>query len=155
MRSSCSLRPARDAGIIVIGREHQAESIDDVLARLFSVSGLTDSPRDLDDTSNDPALLVGFLIGDRQPEFLSHGQEMTRPGTTKLMQRRPVRSSMLASVGYDKATATLEVAFVEGGIYQYFEVPSDVHAGLMSASSHGAYFDSHVKQAGYRYAKIG
>jgi hypothetical protein len=71
------------------------------------------------------------------------------------MERRPVRSSMLASVGYDKATATLEVAFVEGGIYQYFGVPSDVHAGLMSASSHGMYFDAHVKQAGYRYAKVG
>ena len=62
---------------------------------------------------------------------------------------------MLASVGYDKATATLEVAFLGGGIYQYFEVPIDVHAGLMSASSHGTYFDVHVKQAGYRYAKVG
>lgn len=62
---------------------------------------------------------------------------------------------MLVSVGYDKAMATLEVAFVEGGMYQYFEVPSDVHAGLISASSLGAYFDAHVKQAGYRYAKIG
>jgi hypothetical protein len=71
------------------------------------------------------------------------------------MERRPVRSSMLASVGYDKATATLEVAFVEGGIYQYFGVPSAVHAGLMSASSHGTYFDAYVKQAGYRYAKVG
>lgn len=27
---------------------------------------------------------------------------------------------MLVSVGYDKAMATLEVAFVEGGMYQYF-----------------------------------
>jgi len=65
-----------------------------------------------------------------------------------------VRSSTLASVGYDKATATLEVAFL-GGIYQYFDVPIDVHVGLMSASSHGTYFDVHVKQAGYRYAKVG
>jgi len=71
------------------------------------------------------------------------------------MDRRPVRSSMLASVGYERATATLEVVFVEGAIYQYFEVPIDVYAGLMSASSHGTYFDAHVKQAGYRYAKVG
>ena len=62
---------------------------------------------------------------------------------------------MLASVGYERATATLEVAFVEGAIYQYFEVPSGVYAGLMSASSHGTYFDAHVKQAGYRYTKVG
>jgi hypothetical protein len=71
------------------------------------------------------------------------------------MDRRPVRSSVLASVGYDSATATLEVAFVEGAIYQYFEVPIDIYAGLISASSHGTYFDAHVRQAGYRYAKIG
>lgn len=62
---------------------------------------------------------------------------------------------MLASVGYDKAVAVLEVAFVGGGVYQYFEVPSGVYAGLMSASSHGTYFDAHVKQAGYRYTKLG
>jgi hypothetical protein len=31
------------AGIIVVGREHQAESIDDVLARLPLFSALTDS----------------------------------------------------------------------------------------------------------------
>ena len=62
---------------------------------------------------------------------------------------------MLASVGYDKAMAVLEVAFVGGGVYQYFEVPSGVYAGLMSASSHGTYFDAHVKQAGYRYTKVG
>jgi KTSC domain len=70
------------------------------------------------------------------------------------MKRQPVRSSMLASVGYDQATAILEVAFVEGGIYQYFDVPSDVYVGLMAASSHGTYFDAYVKQAGYRYAKV-
>jgi hypothetical protein len=82
---------------------------------------------------------------------------MTRysPGYEKLMERRPVRSSMLASVGYDRATATLEVAFVEGGIYRYFDVPSDVYAGLMSAPSHGTYFHTHVREAGYRYAKVG
>ena len=74
---------------------------------------------------------------------------------SKLMDRRTVRSSMLASVGYDRVTGTLEVAFVEGGIYQYFEVPSNVYSGLMSASSHGTYFDAHVKQAGFRYARIG
>ena len=71
------------------------------------------------------------------------------------MERQPVRSSVLASVGYDEATAILEVAFVEGGLYQYFEVPSTVYAGLMSASSHGKYFDICVKQAGYRYDKVG
>ena len=70
------------------------------------------------------------------------------------MQRTSVSSSNLASVGYDAATQTLEVAFVHGGVYQYFGVPESVYNGLMAASSHGSYFDSHVKKAGYRYRKV-
>lgn len=70
------------------------------------------------------------------------------------MDRVRVSSSNLASVGYDSATATLEVAFLNGGVYQYFNVPAHVHAGLMSASSHGSYFDAHVKKAGYRYRRV-
>ena len=58
------------------------------------------------------------------------------------MERQPVSSSNLASVGYEEASATLEVEFVDGGIYQYFGVPSEVHAGLMAAGSHGTYFGS-------------
>jgi hypothetical protein len=65
-----------------------------------------------------------------------------------------VNSSVLVSVGYDEESAILELAFVDGGVYQYFEVPSVVYAGLMSAPSHGKYFDAYVKQAGYRYTKI-
>lgn len=70
------------------------------------------------------------------------------------MNRVRVSSSNLSSVGYDPATATLEVEFLNGGVYQYFNVPAHVHAGLMSAASHGSYFDGHVKKAGYRYRKV-
>ncbi|MBC6436158.1 KTSC domain-containing protein [Nostoc sp. HG1] len=71
------------------------------------------------------------------------------------MNRMPVSSSNLASVGYDPNTQTLEIEFLHGGIYQYSGVPSSVHSGLMAASSHGSYFDQHVKKAGYAYRKIG
>ncbi len=71
------------------------------------------------------------------------------------MERTPVSSSNLASVGYDVSSATLEVEFNYGGIYQYSGVPEDVYQGLMNASSHGKYFDQFVKKAGYPYIKIG
>ncbi|WP_235505276.1 KTSC domain-containing protein [Acidovorax sp. Leaf160] len=67
----------------------------------------------------------------------------------------PVSSSNLTSVGYDAASSTLRIAFLNGGIYEYFGVPSSVHAGLMSASSHGSYFDTHIKKGPYRYRKVG
>ena len=47
------------------------------------------------------------------------------------MNRTPVRSSNIASVGYENGT--LEIAFVDGGVYQYFNVPEHVYQGLMSA----------------------
>lgn len=71
------------------------------------------------------------------------------------MERIPVSSSNLASVGYDLNSAILEVEFNHGGIYQYSGVPEEVHQGLMGAGSHGSYFDQFVKKAGYAYAKVG
>lgn len=70
------------------------------------------------------------------------------------MQRTPVSSSNLSSVGYDAQSATLEVAFHNGGIYQYYGVPASTHAGLLGASSHGSYLAHHVKGR-YRYRKVG
>lgn len=71
------------------------------------------------------------------------------------MQRSSVVSSNLRSVGYDESSMTLEVEFNHGGIYQYSSVPQSVYNGLMSADSHGSYFDAHVKKAGYSYRKVG
>lgn len=71
------------------------------------------------------------------------------------MQRTPVQSSNLASVGYDPPSATLEVEFHSSGIYQYFGVPSEIYEGLMSAGSKGTYFDQRIKKGGYPYSKVG
>ncbi len=70
------------------------------------------------------------------------------------MNRISVSSSNLASVGYDSNNQILEVEFLHGGVYQYSGVPSSVYSGLMTASSHGSYFDQHVKKAGYYYRKV-
>lgn len=70
------------------------------------------------------------------------------------MNRVPISSSNLASVGYDPAGQVLEIEFLNGSIYQYFNVPSHIHSGLMAASSHGSYFDAYIKKGGYRYRKI-
>jgi len=70
------------------------------------------------------------------------------------MERQGVTSSNLASVGYDSTGSTLEIEFHSGAIYQYFEVSPTVYDGLMSASSHGEYFDAHIKKAGYRYNRV-
>jgi hypothetical protein len=60
------------------------------------------------------------------------------------MKRIPVDSSMIAWVAYDQKEKTLEVEFINTGhIYQYFNVPSKVHIGLMEASSKGRHARLH------------
>ena len=70
------------------------------------------------------------------------------------MERQHVSSSNLKSVGYDPETQTLEIEFLNGGLYKYFNVPESIYNGLMSASSHGSYFDQYVKKGGYTYKKL-
>ena len=71
------------------------------------------------------------------------------------MERTPVSSTDLASVGFDTNNSILEVEFLSGGIYQYSGVPEYVYTGLMSASSKGSFFDQNVKKAGYSYTRVG
>jgi len=60
------------------------------------------------------------------------------------MHRIPVRSSVIATVGYDDETAVLEVEFRSGDRYRYFAVPPSVHKALLEADSPGAYFNTHI-----------
>lgn len=70
------------------------------------------------------------------------------------MKRVSVTSSTVASVGYDEATSTLEVEFKKGGIYQYFDVPASLHAGLLGAASVGSYLDANIKKPDYKYKRV-
>ena len=63
------------------------------------------------------------------------------------MQRQSVNSSNLVSVGYDPTSDTLEIEFKNGTIYRYFNVPPFEHERLMSASSHGIYFNSNINSS--------
>jgi len=70
------------------------------------------------------------------------------------MERQSVESSNLASIGYDAENEVLEIEFNNGGVYQYFDVPENVYEELMSASSHGQYFDRNIEKAGYEFKKM-
>ena len=66
------------------------------------------------------------------------------------MQRLPVDSTDIVSVGYDPKTRTLEVEFKEGRIYQYLEVQPDVYRLLTKADSIGQQFQATI-MGRYRY----
>ena len=62
------------------------------------------------------------------------------------MERAPVTSSNLISIGYDPASETLEVEF-KGGVYQYYNVPQFIYDQLMQATSLGIFFNANIKNA--------
>lgn len=59
--------------------------------------------------------------------------------------RTRVDSSCLRSVGYDAGTQLLVLEFLTGRVYEYEPVPEPVHEALMSAGSHGRYFNQAVR----------
>lgn len=60
------------------------------------------------------------------------------------MERIPVKSSFLASVGYNAESSTLEVEFKSGRVYQYFGVIPETHNAMIGADSVGAYYSRAV-----------
>jgi hypothetical protein len=69
------------------------------------------------------------------------------------MDRIQVRSSSIASIGYDQKTQTLEVEFINGGAYQYFDVPLAKWVEFVGANSKGKYFIAQIR-GNYRYFRV-
>lgn len=69
------------------------------------------------------------------------------------MDRNYVASSNIASIGYDEATETLEVEFLNGSIYQYYNVPAGLYQQLMQEGSKGRFLNTYIKNA-YPYSRV-
>jgi len=58
------------------------------------------------------------------------------------MERVPVESTSLRSVGYDLGARELEVEFSSGRIYSYAGVPPEAYDWLMRSKGKGGYFNA-------------
>ena len=70
------------------------------------------------------------------------------------MDRERVESEALYSVGYEPRRRVLEVEFHSGEIYRYFDVPPELHVGLMRADSKGQYFADYIRNAGFDFEHL-
>jgi hypothetical protein len=61
------------------------------------------------------------------------------------MNRAPVDSSSVRSVGYDPATFELEIEFRNGRVYRYLQVPVAAYRLLLQAPSIGEYVNTVIK----------
>lgn len=71
----------------------------------------------------------------------------------KKMDRIQVSSSTVASIGYNSGNMILEVEFLSGGLYEYYNVPEYLFSDFMDAPSKGQFLDQHIKKAGFQYSK--
>ena len=70
------------------------------------------------------------------------------------MERQPVSSSSLASVGYNANSETLEVEFVSTGkVYEYYNVPQFMYDRLMEAPSIGQFFNAEIRNT-YSFSPV-
>lgn len=70
------------------------------------------------------------------------------------MERTPVTSTTMSSVGYDPEESTLEIEFTTGEIYQYHDVPLEIYEGLLNAPSLGRYFNFVIKPLGFEFERL-
>ncbi|MBU8974652.1 KTSC domain-containing protein [Lysobacter sp. MMG2] len=70
------------------------------------------------------------------------------------MEREHVESQAIVSVGYDPDRRLLEVEFEGGAVYRYFDVPPELHAGMMTAPSQGRFFAQYLRDAGFDYIRM-
>jgi hypothetical protein len=62
------------------------------------------------------------------------------------MERQPVESSLIRSVGYDLAGSILEIELIEPNrLYTFYDVPYSVYDELMDAPSKGRYFNEFIR----------
>jgi len=69
------------------------------------------------------------------------------------IRHQGVSSSNLDTIGYDKKNEILEISFLSGSMYQYFDVPLDVFNKLKRAQSKGKYFWRYIRNF-YDYEMI-
>lgn len=69
------------------------------------------------------------------------------------MERTPVTSESIRSIGYDLDSQTLEVEFNYGPVYQYAGVTQGEHEGMMNADSKGKYFNANIRGR-YSFVKL-
>lgn len=61
------------------------------------------------------------------------------------MDREPVKSRSVASVGYNDLSETLEIEFRNGSLYRYHGVREQTYFDLMAASSIGRFVNYKIK----------
>jgi hypothetical protein len=61
------------------------------------------------------------------------------------VERQPVASTSIRSIGHDPDTGILEIEFQNDSIYQYEAVPEFLIRGLLASQSKGHFFRTRIQ----------
>jgi len=71
------------------------------------------------------------------------------------MDRTPVESTQIKSIGFDQTTNTLEVEFAKGGaVYQYKDVTRETFDLFLAAESKGRFFGQAIRGGGFEFTRL-
>ncbi len=70
------------------------------------------------------------------------------------MELIQVSSSNIAAIGYDPRNMTLQVQFLSGGLYEYYQISENIFNDFKNAGSKGTFFDQNIKKGGYSFRKL-
>jgi len=84
----------------------------------------------------------------------SSGDSLDRPREHPAVKRTPIASSAIVSIGYDVEFKVLEVEFVSGAVYRYFDVPRATYHDMLESASRGRYLNRVVKLEEFRYERV-
>jgi hypothetical protein len=62
-------------------------------------------------------------------------------------------STLIRAFSHDPQTAILEVTFVSGAVYHYYDVPADVAQNMREAFAKGEFFNQRIRGR-YRFARV-
>jgi len=98
-------------------------------------------------------LIVLIALLHAPPPICRAEPSPTPNSITSHIPREEVQSSAIAKVGYSKRRHILEIEFVNGAVYRYFDVPASMYRDLVSAESKARFYDSNIRKH-YRSALV-
>ena len=89
-------------------------------------------------------VLVALL---EAPPLICRAEPSPTPNhITSRIPRQSVQSTAIAKIGYSQRHHILEIEFVNGAVYRYFDVPLSMYCELMSAESKARFYDSNIRK---------
>jgi hypothetical protein len=69
-----------------------------------------------------------------------------------MIERQPVSSSNIKSIGFDPKERIMAVEFSDGAVYHYHNIEKNTYEDLLSAKSVGSHFHKNIKGV-YKHSK--